>query len=536
MNSPRYSEALSAWAQALGEDKVVNDPDSIKLYQQNVTGLEREIPAILYPTSTEEVQRIVEIANRYVAPLWAFSTGRNWGMGSRLPAKNGCTIVDLHKMNKIRRVDTTHNYAIIEPGVTQGMLWEHLRSRKLNYVFDATGSGRDTSIIGNALDMGKGYNTERFESLSGLEVVLGNGKILRTGFGHFPRSNSTYLYKYGIGPHLDGLFAQSNYGIVTSAGFKLDPPSKCHSVFICNLNKKEDFPHFMDVLAKLRRNGDVKTVVHISNRARTRISLAPLLYDYFSKNGRINDPDLYATIDSRFAGPEFSDWSALGGLTGSRLEVTQSIIKVVMSMRGMAKSTVFTDSLIKVAKWLGNHGVPYFKKQKPLLEVIEPVYNLTKGIPTNVSLKSVFWPVQGEYPPQNMMEPDWSHSGLSHYLPIVPNDGITVQRTTDAIEAIFSEFGFSPYITLNMINTEALEGVVNLSFDRRSSEQKQKAHDCIQKVHTELMKDGILPFRVGIQNRELITDEKDPYWQTIRDLKSVLDPNNIMNPGRYNLV
>ncbi len=126
MTKSGYSEALSAWTQAIGQEKVVNDPDSIEPYRLNVTGLEREIPAILYPTSTEEVQEIVEIANRYLTPLWAFSTGRNWGMGSRLPAKNGCTVVDLHKMNKIRKVDTSHNYAVIEPGVTQGLLWEHL--------------------------------------------------------------------------------------------------------------------------------------------------------------------------------------------------------------------------------------------------------------------------------------------------------------------------------------------------------------------------------------------------------------------------
>ena len=63
MDSSGYSEALSAWAQAIGEGKVVNAPDSIELYRQNVTGLEREIPGILYPTSTEEVQRIVKIAD-----------------------------------------------------------------------------------------------------------------------------------------------------------------------------------------------------------------------------------------------------------------------------------------------------------------------------------------------------------------------------------------------------------------------------------------------------------------------------------------
>ena len=49
MNSTKFSEALSAWAQAIGEEKVVTALDA------NVTGLEREIPGILYPESTRSV-------------------------------------------------------------------------------------------------------------------------------------------------------------------------------------------------------------------------------------------------------------------------------------------------------------------------------------------------------------------------------------------------------------------------------------------------------------------------------------------------
>jgi hypothetical protein len=45
-----------------------------------------------------------------------------------------------------------------------------------------------------------------------MEVVLGTGEVLRTGFGQYPQARTTHLYPYGIGPYLDGLFTQSNFG------------------------------------------------------------------------------------------------------------------------------------------------------------------------------------------------------------------------------------------------------------------------------------------------------------------------------------
>ena len=47
---------------------------------------------------------------------------------------------------------------------------------------------------------------------------------------------------------------------------------------------------------------------------------------------------------------------------------------------------------------------------------------------------------------------------------------------------------------------------------------------------------GFPPYRVGINSMHRVVDENDPYWKTVRDLKKALDPNNIIAPGRYNLV
>lgn len=66
---------------------------------------------------------------------------------------------------------------------------------------------------------------------SGLEVILPSGELLRTGMGALPqnpqKSGTTdqdpgnkcwQLFPYGFGPYNDGLFSQSNLGIVSKMG------------------------------------------------------------------------------------------------------------------------------------------------------------------------------------------------------------------------------------------------------------------------------------------------------------------------------
>jgi hypothetical protein len=73
------------------------------------------------------------------------------------------------------------------------------------------------SIIGNTLDRGVGYTPygDHFGMHCGLEIVLANGEVMRTGMGALPGSNTWQLFPYGFGPFADGLFTQSNYGIIT---------------------------------------------------------------------------------------------------------------------------------------------------------------------------------------------------------------------------------------------------------------------------------------------------------------------------------
>ena len=108
----------------------------------------------------------------------------------------------------------------------------------------------------------------RFQTVAGLEVVLSDGQILRTGFGHYPQAKTTYLFPYGVGPYLDGLFTQSNLGIITRLGMWLMPVSKCINHFLCFIKNHENIKPVVDALRPLRMDGTLRSNVHIGNDLR----------------------------------------------------------------------------------------------------------------------------------------------------------------------------------------------------------------------------------------------------------------------------
>jgi len=180
--------------------------------------------------------------------LYAVSTGRNLGYGGSAPNLSGSVIVDLKRMNRIIEVNTREGYMIVEPGVSFMDLKRYFDDNQIDYVLSAPAPGWG-SPIGNALDHGIGsaYG-DNFSAVKGLEVVLANGEVLRTGRGALPDSKLWPLYQYGLGPDLRGLFSQSNLGIVTKACFWLVPKWETSLGFNITSHHDEDLDPIVDAL------------------------------------------------------------------------------------------------------------------------------------------------------------------------------------------------------------------------------------------------------------------------------------------------
>jgi len=109
----------------------------------------------------------------------------------------------------------------------------------------------------------RGYGPvfDHFGSLCGLEVVLGNASVLRTGGGSLDQHERVnwHVSKYSFGPILDGLFAQSNYGIVTRAAVWLIRRPPAIESFHLLFAKDEDLGPIIDLIRPLKLSGFVPT-------------------------------------------------------------------------------------------------------------------------------------------------------------------------------------------------------------------------------------------------------------------------------------
>ena len=121
------------------------------------------------------------------------------------------------------------------------------------------------SVIGNTLDRGVGYTPygDHFGMHCGLEVVLPNGEVMRTGMGAMPGSNTWQLFPYGFGPYADGLFTQSNYGIVTKMGLWLMPEPEGAQVFMFSFPREEDLETLVDIIRPLRIKQVIANFPHL---------------------------------------------------------------------------------------------------------------------------------------------------------------------------------------------------------------------------------------------------------------------------------
>ncbi|PHH85275.1 hypothetical protein CDD83_666 [Cordyceps sp. RAO-2017] len=196
--------------------------------------------AITFPRSAGEVQAVVSLCNELGMPIWTVSRGHNIGYGGAAPRVPGSLVLNMGRhMNRILEVNADECWCLLEPGVSYIQLYEYLAERGLQdrLWLDSPELGFG-SVIGNALDHGVGFTPygDHWMVHCGMEVVLANGDIVRTGMGAMSSpegrqqaregvapvdqkpNDHWQLFPYGFGPITDGLFSMSNNGIVTKMG------------------------------------------------------------------------------------------------------------------------------------------------------------------------------------------------------------------------------------------------------------------------------------------------------------------------------
>jgi 4-cresol dehydrogenase (hydroxylating) len=530
----------------VGESNVLAGEEQVLRYCRCTSPWMRRPLAVVLPGTTEEVSRVVRIAGELKLPVWPFSKGKNWGYGASMAFEDGAIILVLERMNRILELDEELAYAVIEPGVTQKQLNDHLRERGSVLWTDCTDSTPEGSVIGNALERGLGYTPygDHFGHLCGLEVVLADGEVVRTGGGP-PNFKAWNTYRWGTGPCLEGLFSQANFGIVTRAGVWLMPAPEDFACFIVELRDERELPAVVDIVRRLALHRILDGNVHLVNDMLFLSQMIQYPYE-LRAGGRMLPPEARARLRERYDVPA---WSVIGGLYGTRDEVRLRRrvlrrklgpygavlflddwrLEILRKLIGLLRSpNPLVSSLVNTVKGLVTRA-PVEK-----LEVIPHLYPILKGVPGERIVTFAYFKRRGERP-RSDVDPARDAAGLM-WLPVVsPLSGRHAEELLALCVPTFERHGFEYSAALIMVNPRSFLALMEIFFDRDSPDETQRALELRAELAELTARAGYPQYRTTVAFADSILAPAPAFQRLCDSIKAGVDPANILAPGRYGI-
>ena len=232
-------------------DQIATDPELLTVYGQDwLKQWNGKAGAVVFPKSTEDVVRIVNWARNHKIPL--IPSGGRTGLSGGATALKGELVVSFDKMNQLSDFNPVEQTVLVEPGVITQTLQEFALEKDCFFPVSFAAEG-SSQIGGNIATNAGGVHVLRYgtmrQSVLGLEVVTGEGKILNLGRG---------LIKNATGYNLMNLFigSEGTLGFITKALIKLlSPPPKDPLVFLFSVENKSHIPklyqHFKTGIAPM---------------------------------------------------------------------------------------------------------------------------------------------------------------------------------------------------------------------------------------------------------------------------------------------
>jgi D-lactate dehydrogenase (cytochrome) len=222
------SDAVTKLKQFLG-DRLSTTKAVLEQHGQSETYFALTPPdAVAFPRNTQDVSDIVKICAEHDCPIVPWGVGTSLE-GHALAIKGGVTI-SLTKMDQVVQVYQEDLLAVVQPGITREALNQELRATGLFFPVDP---GANATIGGMTATRASGTTAVRYgtmkENVLALEVVLADGRIIRTG-SRAKKSSSGYdLTHLMVG-------SEGTLGIITEITLRLQGQPDAIAAAVC------DFP------------------------------------------------------------------------------------------------------------------------------------------------------------------------------------------------------------------------------------------------------------------------------------------------------
>lgn len=493
----RLDEARRALEAALGADKVFFDALDQRSYQDKfaVDDAAHHPAGAVAPDTVEEIQAVVRIANEYRLPIFPIARGKNLGYGGTAPVLAGSVVLDLSRMKRIE-FDAELGTVLLEPGVGFYDLYDYIQRNNLPYWLSTPGNSWG-SVMGNALDRGVGYTPygEHTKNICGLEVVLANGEVVRTGMGAFAGAPTWQAYPFGFGPGWDQMFVQSNFGIVTKMGMWLMPEPESLMGMDVEFDRPEDLKVMVDTIAPLRRERLLTQSPSIGNWMRAAAVLTTR-DQWTDQPGALSD----SVIDAIRRQFNIGWWGVSLRLYG-REDVNRAAYRVLEEAMGNAG-----PMLIKPTSW---------RKGEPL------EYTGWTGTPMTFPMQNVNW-----YGGRG------GHIGFS---PIIPQDGDAALAQFRRTYARYQEYGMD-YQGSFAFGERHLTNVNAMIFNKDDPAMMAKVDPFFRTLVADAKAQGYGEYRTHLDYMDLVAGTYDfnngALLRMNEAVKDALDPNGIIAPGK----
>lgn len=526
-------QAIVDWQALLGVSRVMTGEAVLRNYGNDTSAIARRLPAALRIADANMLPAVMQIAHRHRTPVYPVSTGRNWGYGSSLPARDDCVILDLADMTQILDFDQELGVVTLEPGVTQGMLAEFLDTGQHPFLVPVTGAGPNCSVLGNALERGYGVtpHTDHFGAVTDIEAVLPDGTRYRTAMREAGGEDLARLFKWGIGPYATGLFTQGAFGVVTRMSIVLARRPDC--VKVCLFSLKDDAllePAVLRIRSIMARLPGTVSALNLMNQHRVLSMAAPYPADKLDAHGMI-PRDVIASLGKQY---QIFPWTGFGTLYGTERMVAaaQKEIRAILgdiASRMMFLSPQRARQLAALTRLIpGQLGQGLQGMTSTLAKSLE----LVAGRPNETAMPLAYWR-NSRARSGGPMNPAVDGCGLSWYAPLVPMRPTGVRAYVNMVTEIMGKHGLEPLITFTTLSDRLFDSTVPLLFDRDKPEAALAAAACFQELLLEGRSNGWFPYRVGIDTMDTLSALQTDAGKFQARLRKDLDPHEIFAPGRY---
>jgi hypothetical protein len=471
----------------VGIDHFFDASEVLKKYSKDFSLVPAGMPNyVVKPKDAKEVQKVIKLANENLIPVIPISSCVHFH-GSTIP-KQGGIVLDLTRMNRILEIDEPNRRVRIEGGVTWGELTQDLEKRGFRMIMPLLPHSQ-CSVVTDYLEREVPTNTvyDYGEPLQSMEVIWPTGEIFRTGSASvtgYPDSKSKGANPSGPGidfyRFLQG--AQGTMGVVTWANLKIESIPKIDKMFFAPVS---DLPYTMEFMYRIlpRRIGQ------------------ECLF--------LNNVDLAAIISEDWPGDfeklrkSLPPWTLILVVSGL-LRRPEEKIAYEEKMLGEILKNEFqkislTDNLPGFPG-LGKRLLPLLRKPWPK----ELTYwkNRWKG-----GCQSLFFITRPVLAPKFIKEVE--EIAAREGYPIRDIGGYL--QPIEHNRACHLEFHFF-YDPANPMETERVRGLY-------------------RHTATALLKEGALFTRPYGELAPLVYERASNYTMTLKRVKKIFDPNNIMNPG-----